>query len=263
MVATTPAEISSFQDFPKLHRIIPCLLLHQGGLVKTTKFKDPVYVGDPINAVKIFNEKCADELILVDIDATVEGRGPDIEFLRGICAQAFMPVCYGGGVKSVQQMEELFQAGVEKVSVSAAALENPDLIGEAVSHFGSQSVIVTIDVRKGIFGNKRLVCTHNGKKKWEKGLLEWVKTVQDLGAGEIVINDVERDGTMRGYDFDLLKSVVDLARVPVVALGGAKEVEEMKVLIDTIGVSAAAAGSLFVFKGPHRAVLINYPERNY
>jgi cyclase len=248
---------------PVLLRIIPCLLLHQGGLVKTKRFKDPIYVGDPINAVKIFSDKCADELIIIDIDATAEGREPKVDFLRDICSQAFMPVCYGGGVKSLQQMERLFHAGIEKISLSSAALQTPSLLREASSAFGSQSVVVTIDIRRPIFGKGYAVSSHRGKKKWPIPLADWVKGVVDQGAGEIVINDIDRDGTMSGYDYKLVSEVVKIASVPVVALGGAKDVNDMEHLIEETGVAAAAAGSVFVFIGPHRAVLIHYPEREF
>lgn len=256
---TSAAAVST----PDLLRIIPCLLLHERGLVKTKQFKSPVYVGDPINAVKIFSEKCADELIIIDIDATVESREPEVEFLRDICAQAFMPVCYGGGVRSVAQMERLFHAGIEKLSISSAALEEPSLIREASRNFGSQSVAVTIDVKRPFFGGEPAIVTHRAKRRSKRKLRDWVKEVVDLGAGEIVINDVDRDGTMAGYDYDLIEGVASSASVPVIALGGAKDVSDMEKLIKETGVAAAAAGSIFVFKGPHRAVLINYPQRDY
>jgi cyclase len=239
-------------------RIIPCLLIHQGGLYKTVRFRQPTYVGDPINAVKIFCEKEADELMLVDIDATVDNRPPDFDFVEDIASQAFMPTGYGGGVKSVADMEKLFSKGVEKVSISAAALAQPSLITECARAFGSQSVVVTIDVKKSLFGRTQIV-SHNGRKVWKPELLAWVREVADRGAGEIVLNDVDRDGTQQGYDHDLIRRVVQAVDVPVIALGGARDVTDLKKVIESTGASAAAAGSLFVFCGPRRAVLINYP----
>lgn len=248
---------------PQLLRIIPCLLLHKGGLVKTTRFKSPVYVGDPINAVKIFSDKGADELLIIDIDATVDEREPHFESLRGICSQAFMPLCYGGGVKTIAQMEQLYALGFEKVSLSSAALERPELVREASKKFGAQSVVVTLDIKRSTFTKRFIVVSHRGKRKWTLDYIDAVQQFVKLGVGEIVINDVDRDGTMEGYDQALFRKAAQASPVPVVALGGAKDLADIEAVLTDGGASGAAAGSLFVFKGPHRAVLINYPERNF
>ncbi len=238
-------------------RIIPCLLLHNGGLCKTVSFRRPSYVGDPINAVNIFTEKQADELLLLDIDATVHGQGPNLPLIESIASQALMPVAYGGGVRCVDQMERLFSCGVEKVCVSAAALEDPKFISLAAKSFGSQSVVVAIDTALTLTG-RRVICSHNARRKWPVGLVQWAREVEDRGAGEIVLNDVPRDGTMLGYDHGLIQEVAKALTIPVVALGGARDFDDMNKAIRVSGASAAAAGSLFVYHGPRRAVLISY-----
>ncbi len=245
-----------------LPRVIPCLLLHKGGLYKTVQFKNPRYVGDPINTVKIFNEKEVDEIMIVDIDATIEGREPRYEQIEDIVSEAFMPVSYGGGVKSTDQMRRLFSLGVEKVFVSSAAIENPDLISEGAALFGNQAIGVTLDVKKGRWGKKRIVVTHNAKKKANVDLLAMAQKAEQLGAGELTINDVDRDGTMTGYDLDLFRDVSSKVGIPLIALGGARDLEDIKRVIFEGGASAAAAGSLFVFTGVHRAVLITYPSQD-
>jgi len=242
-------------------RVIPCLLLHKGGLVKTIKFKRPKYVGDPINAVRIFNEKEVDELLLIDIDATVEKREPEYDKIESIVSEAFMPVCYGGGVRSIKQMKRLFYNGVEKISISNAAINNPELISEASSVFGSQSVVVTLDVKKTFMTNKYQVVTLNAKKRLGYDPIKAARKIASLGAGELVINNVDHDGLMNGYDFDLMEKICSSINIPVVALGGAGKLDDSSNVIKQCGVSAAAAGSIFVFQGVHRAVLINYPSQ--
>lgn len=239
-------------------RIIPCLLIHDGGLNKTEKFKPGKYVGDPLNAVKIFNEKQVDELLLVDIDATVKGREPDFDRLRSIAIESRMPLCYGGGVKSAEQAARIISLGFEKVSVSAAALERPQLIREMATAIGSQSVVVTIDVKKGGLFSGDAIYTHNGTRKHKADLSEWIAQATELGAGEIAINSIDRDGTMSGYDLDLAQRARKATDLPMTFLGGAGSVSHMEELIETVGVCGAAAGSLFVFKGTFKAVLINY-----
>ena len=242
-------------------RIIPCLLLHRGGLVKTESFKKPRYVGDPINAVKIFNEKEVDELIILDIDATVENHGPDYYLLEDIVSEAFMPVCYGGGVTTVDQIRQIFALGVEKVSISAGAIENPSLIEEAASYFGSQSIIVTLDVKKNRLKRRYNLMTYNGKKKIDLHPMETAKLMEKMGAGELLINNVDEDGKMQGYDSDLVKQISAVVGIPVIALGGAGRLKDMHEIVFKGGASAAAAGSLFVYKGARRGVLINYPTQ--
>lgn len=242
-------------------RIIPCLLVHKGGLVKTQAFKDAKYVGDPINAVKIFNEKEADELMVLDIDATVNGVEPDFGLIAKLAAECRMPLCYGGGVTTAAQALRLVDMGVEKVAVSAAAISNPSLLTEMAAAVGKQSVVAVLDVRKktGLFAKGYEVCTHNAKKAYKLDPVILARQLQDAGAGEIVINSVDRDGQMTGYDLELASQVRDALNVPVTFLGGAGSLDDVSKLVGKLGVVGAAAGSLFVFKGKYRAVLINYP----
>lgn len=242
-------------------RIIPCLLVHQGGLVKTQGFKEPKYVGDPINAVKIFNEKEADELIVLDIDATVLGRDPDFGLIAKLAAECRMPLCYGGGVKTAEQAARIVDMGVEKVAVSAAAIANPGLLSDMAAAVGQQSVVAVLDVRKktGLFAKGYEVCTHNAKVAHKLDPVALAKQLQDAGAGEIVVNAVDRDGFMQGYDLDLANQFRQALRVPMTFMGGAGSLEHVGQLVSRLGVVGAAAGSLFVFKGKYRAVLINYP----
>ena len=242
-------------------RIIPCLLVHKGGLVKTQLFKEPKYVGDPINAVRIFNEKEADELMVLDIDATVNKVEPDFALIAKLAAECRMPLCYGGGVTTAEQATRIVDMGVEKVAISAAAIANPLLVTEMAAGVGSQSVVVVLDVRKrtGLFAKGYELSTHNGRTSHKHDPLEFARRMQDAGAGEIVINSVDRDGLMQGYDLGLAAQFKQALKVPVTFLGGAGSLDHMGELISNLGVVGAAAGSLFVFKGKYRAVLINYP----
>lgn len=242
-------------------RIIPCLLVHRGGLVKTQSFKDPKYVGDPINAVRIFNEKEADELMVLDIDATAKKAEPDFGLIAKLAAECRMPLCYGGGVSTAEQAARIVDMGVEKVAVSAAAISNPSLLTEMAAAVGRQSVVTVLDVRKrsGLFAKGYEVCTHNGKISHKLDPLVLAKQLQDAGAGEIVVNSVDRDGQMQGYDLELAMQFKQALKVPVTFLGGAGSLEHLGDLVSKLGVVGAAAGSLFVFKGKYRAVLINYP----
>lgn len=242
-------------------RIIPCLLVHKGGLVKTQGFKDAKYVGDPINAVKIFNEKEADELIVLDIDATVHGREPDFALIAKLAAECRMPLCYGGGVTTAAQAARIVDMGVEKVAVSAAAISKPELLGQMADAVGRQSVVAVVDMRKktGLFAKGYEVCTHNATLVHKLDPIALAQQLQDAGAGEIVVNSVDRDGLMQGYDLDLAAQFRQALRVPVTFLGGAGSLDHVAQLVAKLGVVGAAAGSLFVFKGKYRAVLINYP----
>ena len=240
-------------------RIIPCLLVSDGGLVKTQRFKDPKYVGDPINAVKIFNEKEADELVVLDIDATEQNREPDFTMIGHLAVECRMPLCYGGGVTNREQAKRIIGLGVEKVAISAAAIENPALITQIADEIGGQSVVVVIDVKKPVFGREFEVYTHNGKRHVRKALPDLVHEIEQRGAGEVVINSIDRDGVMKGYDLDLAERMRQMTRLPVTMLGGAGSLDDVGALIDRCGIIGAAAGSLFVFKGTYRAVLINYP----
>lgn len=240
-------------------RIIPCLLVHDDGLVKTVKFKDPKYVGDPINAVKIFNEKEADELIVLDIDATVQGREPNFRLIEQFAAECRMPLCYGGGVRTVEQAKRIIGLGVEKVALSAAAVEDPSLIGRIAEEVGSQSVVVVMDVKTSLFG-KQEVWTHNGSKNSGKSPIELAKEAEILGAGEVIINSIDNDGQMKGYNLKLARAIREAIRLPMSVLGGAGSLQDISDLITACGVVGASAGSLFVFKGKYRAVLISYPS---
>lgn len=242
-------------------RIIPCLLVKDKGLVKTVQFKDPKYVGDPINAVRIFNEKEVDELIVLDIDATLEKRGPDVNVIEHLAEECRMPLCYGGGVKTSEQVLRIVQLGVEKVAISSAALENPNLVAEAAERVGNQSVVVVLDVKKGPKGGRYEVWIHNGCKATGKCPIDLALQMERLGAGEIVINSIDNDGLMKGYDLDLVDKIREAISVPLTVLGGAGSLQDIGQLINKYGVIGAAAGSLFVFKGVYRAVLINYPNR--
>ena len=242
-------------------RITPCLLVHQGGLIKTQRFKDPKYVGDPINAVKIFNEKESDELIVLDIDATRLGYGPNFDLISRMSDECRMPLCYRGGVKTAKQAEKIICMGVEKVAISSVAIENPSIVSEFASAVGSQSVVAIIDVRKknGIFNKGYEVCTHNATKVHRLNPLDLALELQELGVGEIVINSIDRDGSMQGYDLELAKMLKKSLSVPMTMLGGAGSLDDLVSLFDTVGIVGGAAGSLFVFKGKYRAVLISYP----
>jgi cyclase len=242
-------------------RIIPCLLIHKSGLVKTQGFKNPKYVGDPINAVKIFNEKEADELIVLDIDATIKGREPNFQLISKLAVESQMPLCYGGGVTSIDQAVRIVDLGVEKVALSAAAISNPSLLTEISNVIGRQSVVAVIDVRKktGIFSRGYEVCTHNGNKTHEANPVKLAKDLQDAGAGEIVINSIDNDGFMRGYDINLALQFKNTLKVPLTFLGGVGSLEHMSEMVSCMGIVGMAAGSFFVFKGKYRAVLISYP----
>lgn len=244
----------------QIERLIPCLLVQSGGLCKTVRFKSPTYLGDPVNAVKIFSDKEADEIVVIDIGATATGLGPDFDLISDIAAQAFMPVCYGGGVSSLAQMERLFLLGVEKVLLSSHAHSNPELIATAAKNFGSQSVAVCLDCRKPLFSSRYALYAQRGRQRLAEPLVEAAKRFESLGAGEIVLNNIDRDGTMLGYDHDLLAEVTVQLSIPVIALGGANSLEDMRGALRNSGAAGAAAGSLFSFRWPERAVLINYPK---
>ncbi len=240
-------------------RIIPCLLVHKKGLVKTTKFSDAKYVGDPINAVKIFNEKEVDELIVLDIDASVLRKDPDYEMINNLAAECRMPLCYGGGIKTIEQAQKIFSLGVEKIAVSSLAIEKPEIIPELVKRVGSQSVVVVIDAKKKLFNSKYEVYIHNAKKSTGLDVVELAKQLEKAGVGEIVVNSIDQDGVMKGYDFDLLRKVREVVSIPVTFMGGAGTLDDVGKVISEFGIVGVAAGSLFVFKGKFRAVLINYP----
>jgi cyclase len=239
-------------------RIIPCLLVKNKGLVKTVRFREGKYVGDPINAVRIFNEKEADELIVLDIDATAKGAGPDFKMIQFWAAECRMPLCYGGGVKTVEQAKAIIGLGVEKVALSSAAIERPHLVQEIAHEVGNQSVVVVLDVKKS--GSRYEIWSHNATRHTGRCPIEFSKQLQSLGAGEIVINSIDQDGEMKGYDLELASQVREAVAIPMSILGGAGSLKDVGALIKRFGIIGAAAGSLFVFKGVYRAVLINYPN---
>ena len=243
-------------------RIIPCLLVRNGGLVKTVQFTNGKYVGDPINAVRIFNEKEVDELIVLDIDASVHNREPNYQLIANLAAECRMPLCYGGGVGTVEQVERIIGLGVEKVAISSAAIQMPELVSDAAVHVGSQSIVVVMDVkRNGVLGEYEIF-THNGSRKTSYSPVEFSKRAEFLGVGEVVINSIDRDGVMQGYDLDLAKEVRQGIELPITVIGGAGNLDHIAELIKEFGIIGAGAGSMFVFKGKYRAVLINYPSRS-
>ncbi len=240
-------------------RVIPCLLLRRSGLVKTIRFKRPSYVGDPINVVRIFNEKEVDELVLLDIVAGKERTRPDFELLEQIASEAFMPVCYGGGVRSVEDARQLLKLGIEKIAVNTAALEDPTLIRRLSDAFGAQCVVASIDVKKSLLG-KHQVFSHAGVDIPERDPVAWAKRLVKLGAGEVLLTSVDRDGTMSGYDLELLRTFDGRLDVPVVASGGAGSVDDMAAALHACRLSGLGAGARFVYYGPHKAVLVTYLE---
>ena len=243
-------------------RIIPCLLVHNKGLVKTVKFKDSKYVGDPINAVKIFNEKEVDELMVLDIDATREGRPPNFEMIKNLADECRMPFCYGGGISTVSEAKKIISLGAEKVALSNTALSNISLCVEIGEVIGMQSVVVVIDVKKRkLFGGYDIY-THNGTKKSKWNLEEFINKLEEVEVGEIVINSIDNDGMMQGYDIKLVELIRSRCSMPITVLGGASSLFDIKELISKFKIIGAAAGSLFVFKGKYKAVLINYPNRD-
>ncbi|WP_313223440.1 AglZ/HisF2 family acetamidino modification protein [Stutzerimonas nitrititolerans] len=240
-------------------RIIPCLLIQDNGLVKTVRFKDPKYVGDPINAVKIFNEKEADELIVIDIDASAHDREPDCQKIAHLASECRMPLCYGGGVRTAEQAKRIIALGVEKVAISSAALANPALISEIAAEIGRQSVVVVLDHKQRLLGKTQDVWTHNGTRNTKRNVIDVALEMEKLGAGEIVINSIDNDGKMKGYNVALAAQLREALTVPLTVLGGAGSLDDMHKVVAACGVVGVAAGSFFVFKGPYRAVLISYP----
>lgn len=239
-------------------RALPCLLLHRGRLVKTVRFADPKYVGDPINAVRIFNDMEVDEIAVLDIGATPEKRGIPYDLLGEMASECFVPMVYGGGVKSVEDARKVLGLGVEKVAVNTAAVDDIDLIGRIAAAFGSQSVVASVDASKRMFGGYR-VMARGGRQAVKTPVDVWVRQLASAGAGEILITSIDRDGTMEGYDLPLVRLVTGAVRLPVIASGGAGCVEDMGAVVAQAGASAAAIGSLAVYQGQNRAVLINFP----
>lgn len=243
-------------------RIIPCLLVHNQGLVKTVNFKQPKYVGDPINAVRIFNEKEVDELIVADIDATAQKREPDYKMIANLAAECRMPLCYAGGVQTAEQAERIISLGVEKIAIGRAAIETPKLISEAARRVGNQSMVVIIDIKKVGLLKRYEIFTHNGSRATGYNPVDFAKKAESLGAGEILINSIDCDGVMKGYDFNLIDQIHSSVSLPISVVGGAGSLKDVEDLIHRYEVIGAVAGSIFVFKGKYRAVLINYPNKS-
>lgn len=241
-------------------RVMPCLLLEDGRLVKTVRFKKPTYVGDPINAVKIYNEKEVDELILLDITATNENRKPPFDLIEEVAGECFMPLTYGGGIRSIEDIKRIHNLGAEKVAINSQAAETPELIRQAADLFGSQSIVVSIDAQKSLLG-KYKVCSHGGSRSTGIDPVTYARQMEDLGAGEILLNAIDCDGTMNGFDVNLINMVAAAVNIPLIALGGAGGIDDLVAAVTRGGASAVAAGSLFVYQGKQRAVLINFPTR--
>ena len=241
-------------------RVIPCLLLRGNGLVKTKQFKDPKYIGDPINAIKIFNDKEVDELVLLDIMASAEDRGPSFDTIQEVASECFMPLAYGGGIRNVEDMRRILKLGVEKVVVNTVAWREPEVVKAASREFGAQAVVASIDVHRKLLGGYE-VMVDRATRGTRVNPVDYARRMEDLGVGEIFLNAVDRDGTMKGYDLELLRKVTAAVSVPVVACGGAGKIADFHAALQDGGASAVAAGALFVFHGPHRAVLITYPSQ--
>lgn len=240
------------------HRVIPCLLMLDNGLVKTTRFAKPKYVGDPINAIRIFSDKEVDELIVLDIGASRESREPNYELIEQFAGECFMPLCYGGGIRSVEQARRLFALGVEKICLQSAALDDLKIVTRIAEQFGSQSVLVSADIKSNWLGKHKLYSSKTSKLM-DRSWLTFLKDAVAAGAGEVVLNSVDRDGTMQGMDLDIISEAAAALPVPLIAVGGASSLQDIKAAVDA-GASAVSAGAMFVFHGPHRAVLITYPK---
>jgi imidazole glycerol-phosphate synthase subunit HisF len=242
-------------------RIIPVLLLQNQELVKSKQFKKHRYIGDPINAIKIFNDLRADEVVLLDIDATKENRVISLDFVRILGEETNMPFSVGGGIRSLDQIQNILSSGAEKVIINSYAVENPDFIKTASNYFGSSTIVVCIDVKNNFFGTSR-VWTHNGKKSSRYSPIDFAKLMEEMGAGEIIIQSILCDGMMSGYDLDLIKEISTTLTIPVVALGGAGKLDHLMDAYYKGSANALAAGSLFVYQGPRNGVLINYPDKS-
>jgi len=242
-------------------RVMPCLLLRGWGLVKTVRFQDPTYVGDPINTVRIYNEKEVDELIFLDITATPEKKDPPYQIITEIASECFMPFAYGGGIRTVEQIRHIFGLGVEKIALNTGAFRHPDFVTEAADRFGSQSIVVSIDVKRHVLGRYR-VHTCGGRDNTGLDPVTAARQMEAAGAGEILLTSIDRDGTFEGYDIDLIRQVTAEVTIPVIACGGAGSIEDLGEAVHAGGASAVAAGSMVVYQGPHRAVLINFPRKD-
>jgi len=241
-------------------RVMPCLLIDDSRLVKTVRFQNPAYIGDPVNAIKIYNEKEVDELILMDIRATLEHRSPPFDLLKEVADECFMPLTYGGGIRSVADARKILALGIEKIIINSYAIEHPEFITEVANTFGSQSIVVALDVKKNFFG-KHTVYTHSGKKTTNCDPVTLAQLLKKMGAGELLLNSIDRDGTWEGYDLELIKKVAESVTIPVIACGGAGNIQDFNKAVKIGGASAVAAGSMVVYQGKDRGVLINFPSK--
>jgi cyclase len=242
-------------------RVIPVLLLDGAGLVKGERFKNHTYVGDPINTLKLFNDKEVDEIVVLDISATNKKRTPNYELISEIASEVFMPLAYGGGITNIDQIKKILSLGVEKIVLNSSAHSSPGLIREAAQNFGSQSVIVSVDVKKNFFG-KYEVWTHSGKINTGQDPIIFAKKAEELGAGEIYFQNIEKEGANSGYDLLFLHKLAESVKIPVIAGAGAASSEDFLKAIREGGASAVSAGRMFIFVGPHKAVLVNYPSQD-
>lgn len=242
-------------------RVIPCLLIQKGSLVKTIRFKNARYVGDPVNTARIFNELEVDELIVLDIRATLENRSPDYNLLRQLAEECFMPLSYGGALTSLEEIQAVFSLGFEKVALNTAAVEKPEIISKAADRFGSQSIIGSIDVRRNLFGHY-YVATASGTRRTGKDPAQWAFELQTLGVGEILLTSIDKEGTWTGYDLELTRRVTSAITVPLIAHGGAGAIADIGRVTREAGAAAAALGSMVVFQGKDRGVLVNFPDRH-
>jgi cyclase len=242
-----------------MKRVIPILLVDGGRLIKTIQFNKEIYLGDPLNTIKLFNDMMVDEIIVLDIKASIQGKKPDYTFIEQLASECFMPVTYGGGISTIGQVKKILSLGIEKISIQSAAFDNPDFITEISKNFGCQSVVVSIDVKKNFWGNS-IVCTNRGRVQKNKNIFEYIQLFEAKGAGEFLINFIDRDGTFKGYDIPYIKQIADVAHVPVVACGGASDLGNIQTVFEKTHVSAAAAGSIFVFSDKKRGILVNYPD---
>ena len=240
-------------------RVMPCLLLRQSKLVKTVRFREPDYIGDPVNAVKIYNDKEVDELIFLDITATVDKKAPPFKMISEIASECFMPYTYGGGIRSLEDMRKIFNLGVEKIAINSHAVENPDFIMQAAKEFGNQSIVASIDVKKKLMG-KYEVFTRSGTNPTGLGPVEHARMMEEMGAGEILLTSIDRDGTWDGYDLELIRTVAEAVNVPLIVCGGAGGIEDFRKAVDA-GASACATGSMVVYQAKNRGVLINFPKQ--
>ena len=241
-------------------RLIPTLLLKGNSIVKTVNFKEGKYIGDPLNTVRIFNEKQVDEIMIIDINATVDSNEPNYKIISKLASECTMPMCYGGGITNIEQVIKIIELGVEKVSLSSYAIKNPSIIRKIADKIGSQSIAITLDVKKRRFSSKYEIYTHNGKRATNKELTSFLKIIEDSGAGEIIVNSINNDGMQSGYDRELIRQVCENISIPKTILGGGKSIEEASELNKEFKLSGFASGSQYVFKGKYRAVLINYPS---